>query len=113
MDNLTKLLLEKGYVTIDQLILLNLGRDTRKSKTIDDLRKELDIARTTLVDHLNKLENDGLITIRKSDREKRIYPVPNISEKLVSIIEDFIKNYKSLIVHATKTKAKQLESLGK
>ena len=71
MDKLTKLLLDRGYVTIDQLILLNLGKDGKTYKTIDELAKELDVPRTTLVDHLNKLENDGLITIKKYNREKR------------------------------------------
>lgn len=111
MDRLTNLLLEKGYITIDQLILLNLGRNSKKSQTIDKLRKDLEIPRSTLVDHLNKLENDGLILIRRQNKEKEIFPVPEVSEKVIELIEDFVIAYRNVIVHASKMKTRQLESM--
>ncbi len=96
------------YIGLDNLIMLEIYRKDNKPVTIKDLIKTLNLPRSTIVDHLRFLERDGLILVKKEDREKIYRGVPEIADR----IEESLKQLNEAYVYALGyIRQKQLKEL--
>src|SRR3989344_2138864 len=88
----------KGRLSISQLILLYIySKKDDKGTTIEELTDNLNLPRSTVVDHLKFLENDGLVVRAK---EGRVWEMFKPQQKYANEMEDSLNALKEAYVHA-------------
>lgn len=96
------------HLSVEQRILLYIYNKKSQPTTIEELQKELDLPRTTIVDHLKLLEQDNLISKDKNGKIWNYYPIPQISEKIFTALSQL----KSAYVYAlTQIRENELKNL--
>jgi len=89
----------KGRLSISQLILLHIyGKKNKETTTIDELKDSIKLPRSTIIDHLKILENDGLIS---KSKERRTWELFKPNEKYAADeMEKSLNMLKEAYVHA-------------
>jgi len=105
----------KGRLSIAQLILLYIyNKKNNESTTIEELQKDLGVPRSTVIDHLKILENDGLI---HKEKDGRVWELFKPKEKYVEEMQESLNMLKEAYVHALgyihQRRLKEVEDLEK
>ncbi len=70
----------KNHLSIEQLILMEVYKRENEPTTIDELISAVKAPRTTVVEHLNLLEREGLLSVSKTGRVKNYWPEKEVQE---------------------------------
>ncbi len=98
----------------EQLILNEIYKKKVDEPTIiDELKKNLEVPRTTLTLHLNALEEAGLIRKEKSDKTIQYFQIPEISQKMRDALERLQSAYAFALTFVTQKRLKELEDIKK
>jgi DNA-binding MarR family transcriptional regulator len=101
------------YMSVNQLILIEIYAKKDTSITIEELQKKIEIPRSTLVDHIESLKKDGFIIMRKEGRIKRFYPVPEISDKIFNSLQTLRLAYVNALGFIREKQLKEIEKVKK
>ena len=81
------------HISAEQLILLHIYKKKSQATTIEELQKELELPRTSIVDHLRLLEQDSLLNKSKIGRVWHYYPIPEIAERILKALTELKSAY--------------------
>lgn len=105
----------KEHMSIEQLILLKIYSKKAIPTTIEELQNEINIPRTSLVEHLRLLKRDSFIIEERDGKSKilKFYPVPEIAEKLYKALSNLSSAYVYALDHIRRVELKDIEEFKK
>lgn len=103
----------ENYMSIEQQILLFIYESEGKPVTIEELQEQLHMPRSTVVDHLNALERDGFLEMRKEGRKKQYFQVAEISVHVKEALNKLNDAYVYALGFIQQRRLRQLKSLQK
>lgn len=99
----------KNRMSIEQQLLYAIYKKTGKSTTIEELVKELNVPRSTIVFHLQSLTRDRLVTFEKEGKEKKFYPVPEVHEEVYKGLAAMRSAFVTALTQIRKKELKELQ----
>lgn len=103
----------RGRLSVSQLILLYVyGKQSDQSTTIDELTEVLKLPRSTIIDHLKLLENDGLLLREKEGRTWELFkPQQKYAEEMQHSLNMLKQAYVHALGYISQRRLKEVEEL--
>lgn len=100
----------KERLSKEQLILgIIYGKKAGIPTTIEEIVKELGIPRTTVMLHLNALEDTGLIEKDKKNKTIQYFPIREISQQIRDALDRLQSAYATALTFIHEKKLKELQ----
>ena len=99
----------KNHMSLEQQILFFVYKKKGQPTKIEELRKELNIPRSTIVLHLSTLERDGLISLAKEGKEKLYFSVSDVHEEIFRGLATLHSAYVTALTAIRKKELKEME----
>lgn len=105
----------RGKLSVAQLILLHIyNKTSNESTTIEELQDVLKLPRSTIVDHIKMLENDGLIDRSKDGRTWELFkPKENYANEMKNSLNMLKEAYVHALGYIHQRRLKEVEDLKK
>lgn len=99
----------RGYLSIG-LLIMDYIYNKQSPTTIEELKMQLKMPRSTIVEHLKMLERDGLIERDKEGRILQYLPVKEISDRMKEAFLELKGAYLFALTHIQEKRLKKLKS---
>ena len=105
----------KGRLSIAQLILTHIySKNYEQETTIDELKEALGLPRSTIIDHLKLLENDGLIERSKDGRTWEFFkPKQEYAKEMEQSLSMLKEAYVHALGYISQRRLKEVEEMKK
>ena len=105
----------RGKLSVSQLILLHIyNKQNNMATTIEELEETLNLPRSTIVDHIKFLENDGLILRTKDGRVWELFkPREDYAEEMKESLNMLKEAYGHALGYIHQRRLKEVEELKK